>query len=85
MRQVIKRRLQKLKEEQETKGLKDWSKYIEKHHLNLEPDVKEFIKPLPKSIPMIPLSKLAISDVYHDVWYERVLKGPLSDRPSFTD
>ena len=65
--------------------LKAWSEYIEKHKRAPEPDVKDFIKPLLKHIPMIPSSKLAIAEVYHDVWCERVLKGPISDRLSFTD
>ena len=84
MRQVIECRLHELEEEEQVKGLKAWSEYIEKHKLDPEPDVKDFIKPLSKHIPMIPSSKLAIAEVYHDVRYEQLLKGPINDRPSFT-
>ena len=84
MRQVVERRLHELEEEEQVKGLKAWSEYIEKHKPDLEPDVKDFIKLLSKHIPMIPSSKLAIAEVYHNVWCERLLKGPISDRPSVT-
>ena len=70
MRQVVEYRLHELEEEEHVKGLKAWSEYIEKHKPNLEPDVKDFIKPLSKHIPMIPSSKLAIDDVNHDIWCE---------------
>ena len=85
IRQVVERRLHECEEEEQVKGLKAWSEYIEKHKPDPEPDVKDFIKPLSKHIPMIPLSKLAIAKVYHDVRCEQLLKGPISDRPSFTN
>ena len=84
MRQVVERRLHELEEEEQVKGLKAWSEYIEKHKPDPEPDVKDFIKPLSKNIPMIPSSKLTIAEVYHDIWRELLLKGPISERPSFT-
>ena len=70
MRQVVERRLHDLKEEEQVKGLKAWSEYIEKHKPDPEPNVKDFIKPLSKHIIMIPSSKFAIAEVYHDVWCE---------------
>ena len=81
---MVERQLHELEEEEQVKGLKAWSEYIEKHKLDPEPDVKDFIKPLSKQIPLIPSSKLAIAEVYHDVWSERLLKEPISERPSFT-
>ena len=84
MRQVVERRLRELEEEEQVKGLKAWFEYIEKHKLDPKLDIKDFIKPLSKHIPMIPSSKLAIAEVYHDVWCERLLKGPINERPSFT-
>ena len=84
MSQVVERRLHELEEEEQVKGLKAWSEYIKKYKPDPKPDVKDFIKPLSKHIPMIPSSKLAIAEVYHDVWCERFLKGPISDRSSFT-
>ena len=74
--------LQELEVEQDTKGIKALSKYIEKHCLNSKLDVKEFIKPLPKNILMILLSKFTIDEVYHDVLCEQVLKGTVSERPT---
>ena len=85
MRQVVERHRHELEEEEYVKGLKAWSVYIEKHKPDPEPDVKDFIKPLSKHIPMIPSSKLPIVEVYHDVWWKWVFKGPINDRPSFTD
>ena len=81
---MVESHLHELEEEEQVKGLKAWSEYIEKHQPDLKLDVKDFIKPLSKHIPMIPSSKLVIAKVYHNVWCEQVLKGPLSDRPSFT-
>ena len=77
MRQVVERRLHELELEQSSKGLAAWSDWIAKHPNLLEPPVKDFIKPFPGHIPMIPSAKLAITEVYHDVWCEAVLNRPL--------
>ena len=45
MRQVVERRLHELEEEEEqVKGFKAWSEYIEKHKPDPDPDIKDFIK-----------------------------------------
>ena len=49
IRQVVERRLQELEEEQETEGLKAWSKYIEKHCPDPEPNVKELSNRYPRT------------------------------------
>ena len=50
MRQVVERHLHELEEEEQVKGLKAWSEYIKKHKPDLDPVVKDFIKPLSKHI-----------------------------------
>ena len=47
----VARRLHKLEEEEQVKGLKAWFECIEKHKLDPKLDVKDFIKPLSKHIP----------------------------------